>query len=116
MDNNEKLSVAMKDIKAILKEHDIAAVVVLHLPGKCKYLNHFSVSHSCAKMKDNYIELKMDDTTLGPEKTKEIQANTLNMVFCFGKIIRRYASLFWQAEMVLNSWEKANNENKNDQQ
>ena len=48
----------MAAIQAILTEHDIAAVVVLHTPGFCEFMLHISPSYSCARFDGNELRVK----------------------------------------------------------
>lgn len=49
MQYSPKLKIAMEKIKAVLKEHDISGVVVLHTPGHAEYTVQITPSYSCAK-------------------------------------------------------------------
>jgi hypothetical protein len=60
---NGKLLAARAAIEAILKEHDIAGVCVLHMPGFVEVLSDLSPSYSCLSVKhvdDNHgLEIRV---------------------------------------------------------
>lgn len=58
MQYHPKLKKAMAAIQAILNEHDIAAVVVLHTPGFCEFMLHVSPSYSCARFDGNELRVR----------------------------------------------------------
>lgn len=49
MQGNEKLLKARAEIEQILREHDIAAHVVLHMPGYLENFGHYDPSYSRAR-------------------------------------------------------------------
>lgn len=49
MQYHPKLKVAMQEIKEILRKHDIAGAIALHLPGFSEYHLRIDPSYSCAK-------------------------------------------------------------------
>ena len=82
MDYSPKLKKAMEQIKAVLKEHDIAAVVVLHTPGFSEYLNVLSPSYSCAEVVPGRINFKTGSQHYNGDKAKreKMVADTSNMM------------------------------------
>lgn len=47
----------MEEIQALLIEHDVAGVVILHTPGGGNSLVEISPSYSCAKFEGNGVEV-----------------------------------------------------------
>lgn len=63
MQFDPKLKVAMEEIKAVLKKHDIAGVVVLHNNdgpghGHGEYAMVLDPSYSCASLNEGMVRLK----------------------------------------------------------
>lgn len=50
MQYSPKLKRVMEQIKKLLKDNDIAGVVVLHTPGHCEYLQEITPNYSCAEI------------------------------------------------------------------
>lgn len=94
MQYHPKLKKAMEQIKEILREHDIAAYVVLHTPGYSEYLNHISPSYSCAKHEgDNGVRFKAkaEDYNGSKEVRNQKIKDTVNMVGHFADATSRDA-------------------------
>lgn len=99
MQYSPKLKNAMEDIKKILKEYDIAAVIVLHNPGFSEYLMKIDPSYSCAKFEHIplmagqsmsaglgvRIRAKLVDFNGDREKQKKVISNTSNMLMHLGE-------------------------------
>lgn len=81
MQYSPKLKKAAEQIKEILKEHDIAAVVVLHTPGHSEYLYQISPSYSIAKIEGNELRIRSTHITDMEEKVKKV-TDTANMFVC----------------------------------
>lgn len=58
MQYSPKLKKAMEEIKRILKDHDIAASVVLHTPGHSEYYLRINPSYSCATLNKGELRVK----------------------------------------------------------
>jgi hypothetical protein len=68
-----KLKEAMEEIKAILKKHDIAAVVNLQSKNHGEYLFELSPSWSCITLsEDGYCRIKAAAKTGGPEEKQRL--------------------------------------------
>lgn len=83
MQYSPKLKKAMEEIKVILKEYDIAALVVLHAPGHSEYLHALSPSYSCAKFNGDELRIraKLKEDFNGDKKAwKEKISATSNML------------------------------------
>ena len=81
MQYSPKLKKAAEQIKAILKEHDIAGVVILHTPGHSEYLYQISPSYSIAKIEGNELRLRSTHITDMEEKVQKV-TDTANMFVC----------------------------------
>lgn len=81
MQYSPKLKNAITEIKAILKQYDIAGLVVLHTPGFTEYLLEISPSYSCAKLEKNSVRFrcKASDYKGDVARRDEILQNTANM-------------------------------------
>lgn len=104
MNYSPKLKTAMERIKAILKEYDIAASVVLHTPGFNEYLLKIDPTYSCAKFEGDQLRIKaklQDD--FGGDKiawNKKV-SDTVNMIDGLGDISGRTAlQLFETMDML----------------
>jgi len=89
MQYSPKLKKAMAKIEAILKEEDIAGVVVLHEPGSAEILTKLDPSYSCASIEDGRLRIKgKRDRDFGGDKKKQEEAlkNTSNMLKNLGDI------------------------------
>lgn len=58
MQYSPKLKKAMEEIKAIIRKHDIGAMVILHAPGFSEYYMNISPSYSCAKHDGDTVRIK----------------------------------------------------------
>lgn len=58
MQYSPKLKKAMELIKDILKDNDIAGIVVLHTPGHSEFLMGLETSYSCAKFEGDTLRVK----------------------------------------------------------
>lgn len=103
MQYSPKLKMAMLEIDAILKKHDIAGFVIIHTPGFSEYLNYINPSYSCAKLEPNGVRFKLKaDEVGGREKAAKIAAETLNLITHFSEILGRYGLLYMEAQEILN--------------
>lgn len=78
-----KLKEAAEEIKAILKKHDIAAVVLLHTPGFGEFINHFTPSYSCVKLVNDgkALEIKASAAEYPDKEEKHrVIGDTYNML------------------------------------
>jgi hypothetical protein len=82
MQNSPKLKTAVEEIRAILKKHDVAAVVVLHTPGFSEYIFKIDPSYSCAKVTNNRLEvkLKLEHYNNDRKLRDQFAKDTLNMI------------------------------------
>lgn len=84
MQYSPKLKKAAEDIKKILKENDIAGVVILHTPGYGEYVLNLSPTYSCVKVSPQgeiRARAKLQEDFNGNEKEwEETVKNTSNML------------------------------------
>lgn len=76
---SEKLVAAAAKIKAIIDEYDIAAVVALHTPGHCEYIQKINPSYSCARVEDGGIVFEARKDTMGQQELLQRLGDTVNM-------------------------------------
>lgn len=121
MQCSPKLKKAMELIKAIVKENDIAAFVVLHdESGYSEYLNAISPSYSCASIKDGNIQVKLKQAEVGKERARQLAEGTFNMITHFSDMVGKHALMFIETQKYLkekwNGEENRGNETSHDQQ
>jgi hypothetical protein len=104
MQYHPKLKKAMAAIQAILTEHDIAAVVVLHTPGFCEFMLHVSPSYSCARFDGNELRVraKLKEDYQGDKQRWTLDVtNTANMLEGMANMTAPMAvQLFRMADIV----------------
>lgn len=88
MQYSPKLKIAMEQIKVILKQHDIAALIVLHTPGHSEYLLSIDPSYSCARFEGDYLRIKAKLAEFGGDKKawELCTSNTSNMLNLIGEV------------------------------
>lgn len=102
MQYSPKLKKAMEEIKAIIKENDIAAFIVLHdESGFSEYLNAVSPSYSCAIVEQEQIRFRLKGSEVGKERAQQIAHGTFNMVTHFADMIGKHAILYIDAQRFL---------------
>jgi len=82
MKDGTKLKLAAEEIKEILRKHNIAGAVQLHLPGCGEFFVHLNPSYSCAYIyEDEYVRFysKSEDYK-SPEEQLKKQEDTSNML------------------------------------
>ena len=82
MQYNPKLKKAAEQIKAILKEHDIAGIVVLHTPGHSEYLYEINPTYSVAKIEGEELRIRSTHIKDMDEKVQKV-TDTANMFVHF---------------------------------
>lgn len=104
MQYSPKLKKAMEQIKSILKEHDIAAFVLLHDErGFSEYLNAVSPSYSCAFVSEpEGIRVRLKQAEVGKEKAKQLAEGTYNMIAHFADMIGKHAIMYIDAVKMLD--------------
>lgn len=83
MQYSPKLKKVMEEIKAIVKKHDIGAMVVLHSPGYSEYLNHLATSYSCAFIEGDKLRIRarlQEDFKGDREAWQKKITDTINML------------------------------------
>lgn len=103
-----KLKVVAEEIKDILKKHDVAGAIALHLPGYGEHFIHINTSYSCAYIyEDNSIHIysKKEDYSSIQEQGEK-QAKTANMFKILTEVTARNFSVL---EKVSDTLDKAVN-------
>lgn len=72
-----KLKAAMEEIKAILKKHDLAGVVILNTPDVMEHLFHLQASWNCFRIDGNL--LRANTTTFPQDKKREVLENSISL-------------------------------------
>jgi hypothetical protein len=106
MNYSPKLKTAMERIKAILKEYDIAAQVILHTPGFSEYLTKVEASYSCAKFEGDFLRVKAKlQEDFDGDKVAQIQklTDTVNMITHFKDV---NANMFLGMDKLLGELQK----------
>lgn len=81
MQFSPKLKNAAEEIKAILKNYDIAASIVLHTPGHSEFILEITPSYSCAKLNHDSIRFKAKKSDFNNElKRQQVISDTANMM------------------------------------
>jgi hypothetical protein len=101
MQYSPKLKTAMEEIKAILKKHDIAALVVLHSPGFIEYVNRLETNYSCAFVSEGEFRVRLKTSEVGKERAKELAEGTYNMINMMTDIIAMHAKGYMDFEEML---------------
>jgi len=105
MQYSPKLKIAMEEIKAILKKHDIAASVVLHTPGHSEYLLKINPSYSCAFCEGNHIRIRaklQQDFNGDKNAWSQKVSDTYNMIDLLGKVSGETALSLFDIMDLLN--------------
>jgi hypothetical protein len=105
MQYSPKLKMAMEEIKAILKKHDIAGMVILHTPGFTEYLNKIDPSYSILKIKDGEgFSFNAHSNHFGGDKEKrdKAAADTRNMIEHFTEFTGRQFMMYNQIAKAID--------------
>lgn len=96
----------MEEIKAIVKENDIAAFVVLHDEmGISEYLNAVSPSYSCARIENGHLGVRLKGSEVGKEEAQRLADRTFNLITHFANVIGRHATMYKETQSFLkNKW------------
>lgn len=86
MQYSPKLKIAMEEIKAILKKHDIGACVMLHTPGHMEYLNHIDPSYSAITQPvRGGFRIKIDSRSIGKDRANQLAHGTADLMLSYRK-------------------------------
>ena len=94
-DPDPKLIAAMEEIKAVLKKHDICALVALCSEDALEFLNQFEASWSCCKLNGLELRVKTTGLDLTNEAKKKMIEDTIGMFLGFTDLIN-----VWKANMA----------------
>jgi hypothetical protein len=88
MQYSPKLKMAMEEIKKVLKQYDIAGMVVLHEPGHSEYFMDIEPSYSCAKHNGDHVRIraKLADFDGNKEAHRKKVTDTSNMLNLLGEV------------------------------
>lgn len=111
MEYSPKLKKAAEEIKKILKENDIAGVVILHTPGYGEYVLNLSPTYSCVKVSpQGEIRAKaklQEDFNGDKEAWTETIKNTSNMLSVISHIgeplLETIANLSFKVDITVNA-------------
>jgi hypothetical protein len=101
MQYDPKLKIAMEEIKAVIKKHDVAAFVVLHRPGFSEFLNAIDPTYSCAALENGGVRFHVNSKEMGHEKARQLQEDTYNMAVHFAKQLCQHAVFYMEFEKML---------------
>lgn len=73
----------MEQIKAILKQNNIAGTVILHTPGHSEFLNHVNTGYSCVTFEGDQLRIKTKGRSL-----QEVN-DSVNMITHFAEVSGR---------------------------
>jgi len=121
MQFDPKLKNAMEEIKQILKNYDIAGIVVLHNNtgpdnGHGEYMMKIDPSYSCANLNDSTGELRLKATEemYGKAKRDRMLEDTANMfVMLTEGVAKRAMDLMAIEEMLKKKFEITTTDNGN---
>lgn len=105
MQYSPKLKMAMEEIKAVLKKHDIAGSIILHTPGFGEYAKVWEPSYSCVKLEGNgqfRFRAKAEDFGGSKEKRNEVLQSTANMLSILGTLVGREALQLLELSKILD--------------
>lgn len=114
MQYSPKLKMAMEEIKAIIKKHDIAAAIVIHTPGHSEYLNALNPSYSCMEYGGRgKVTFKTKSSHYGGDKKKRDQMakDTSNMLHAIGMTAGQQAMTIIELSKFFDDFIKAEHTN-----
>lgn len=101
MQYSPKLKKAMAKIHQILKDEDIAGVVVLHTPQHSEYLTHITPTYSCAEIDEQLGMLLIKGQLIHHNNDKKVQiqklTDTCNMLHHLGRNTAQLGVMLIQA-------------------
>lgn len=87
MQYSPKLKKAAEDIKKILKQYDIAGLVVLHTPGFSEFICQVSPSYSCVTLEGDHLRIKAKKTDYPNKKQWQQKVeDSANMLHLLGNV------------------------------
>lgn len=101
-----RLKVARMKIEAILREHDLAGVVVLHTPGMSEFFYDVRPSYSCFWIDEaaSAVRVKSLSVDYGGNREAQMrdQAATANMVAAIADNLHSAASMFGCVQEIVD--------------
>jgi hypothetical protein len=96
--DQQRLKIARALIEGILKEHDLAGVVVLHTPGMTEFFYDVTPSYSCVWIDAAAAQLRVKSTLAdyGGDQAAQAQdrAATANMIHGIARDLHSAAGMF----------------------
>jgi sugar-specific transcriptional regulator TrmB len=106
MKYSAKLKIAMEKIKDVIKEYDVAAIVVLHTPGFSEYYTKINPSYSSARMDNNgksvHVNIKLEHFNNDKKLRDQFVANTANMFHLLAETSGRVSLSMFQVSKNLD--------------
>jgi hypothetical protein len=106
-----RLKIARTKIEAILREHDLAGVVVLHTPGMTEFFYDERPSYSCAwiDIKHQMVRVKSLAADYGGDRQAQQadQAATANLFHGFASDLAGAAAMFQDAAVIVDRFTRA---------
>ena len=101
---SSKLRYVSNLILEILKEHDVAACVVLHEPGFSEFINFIEPSYSCAKIEGDQLKIrsKASDYNGDTQKRDKALTDTSNMLVLLAETTGTTSLMLYHASDVLD--------------
>ena len=94
----------MDQIISILKENDLAGVVVLHTPGYSEYLLKIDPAYSCARLMPDGsgIRLKTTGLAISNKKKKQMLTDTSNMLHHLSNVSGEVAMSLFEVSKIID--------------
>jgi hypothetical protein len=105
MQYSPKLKRVMAELKAILKQNDIAGFIVLAEPGFGEHGYVLDPSFSCAKIEGDKVSVSTKN--VDPKKKTKIAANTSNMFMILSTLMMEQGYALAQLSQVVDKKLKA---------
>lgn len=104
MQYSPKLKMAMEEIKAVLKKHDIAGMAVIHTPGWSEWFINIQPTYSCAKLEGDHFHVRIKASHYNDDKKLRDQfvTDTTNMMHHLSKISGTLAMQLLEASQSLD--------------
>ena len=109
--DQQRLKLARVKIEAVLREHDLAGVVILHTPGMSEFFYDIRPSYSCCWIDEAAQELRVKSLGSHYKGDREAQmrdqAATANMMAAISDNLQSAAGMFGYAQRVVDQATRA---------
>lgn len=96
--DQQRLKIARAEIEAVVKKHDLGALVVLHTPGMTEFFYDITPSYSCVWIDEaaGQLRVKSKLADYGGDKEAQVrdQAATANMIHALANDAYSAANMF----------------------